>query len=471
MARYSLGAQTVATTGDLSGLSATPGTIVVVEELLDGFMFVAGSTLAQNGVTVLAGTGGVWQRLGWGAEEWRNQGAWFIDETNGADTNPGTALAPLASFDEFVRRVRGGRLKQLTEVTIIGNLSTGLEGTIETDRIPNGIEIKGQVVTIGTHSIAAATALAAATNTPPQITVAGLDWTAAGYVGKRIRLTTGAGAGATAWVMKDLGAGAARLTQWYRQSAGAFAFYGAEQAALAGDVIAVENLPVIAGPVDLMLRTNGPEFVTLANATVRDLEFTNERFALSSGTQQPVVVMVGLKLAPMRMFVSATCLSCAVRVISGAGVMPPSAGGNTGPQFQACGFIKDTGSTLPFYGGVLALFDSGCLSQGVTISLSSGAVGTVGGASGSGLGIFDVSGNCLMVTHTSSVDIRSPLWGDNNIGGYALNCNNWGKYDNVSRFTCVNAGGQLRIGGVVKLFAELPYWNPSGAASLVLRTT
>jgi hypothetical protein len=219
-----------------------PGQIVWVNTFKDYFRWDPASTLTSNNVTivnpVLNGVNpGRFIRMLIPAPEWMAQLNWFIDsfaniatvpvENSGAD-----AAHPISSDAERQRRMGPNPLWN-------GGIPDHTAGTAPYHiRYLNDLDPSDPVILAGTRPSfatiflhgslvdgqgqstlytvagdAVVTALNRATNQPWQIASAGLpvSWTASGLVGKRIRRTNGTAA--KGWVMKDLAAKTARISQ------------------------------------------------------------------------------------------------------------------------------------------------------------------------------------------------------------------------------------------------------------------
>ena len=147
--------------------------------------------------------------------------AWFISWLTGNDQNTGTTLAtPLKTFAELVRR--WGRDPVAPNFTVPTVTITVIDHNAA-DHI--GIQFYNRIFTSNTNVtiVAAASAILqsgsftavraknVATNTPFGVTdsaIPGGTWP----VGRRIKVLTGAAAGAWTWIVKDEGAQVARIT-------------------------------------------------------------------------------------------------------------------------------------------------------------------------------------------------------------------------------------------------------------------
>ncbi|MCP4249309.1 MAG: hypothetical protein GY778_19885, partial [bacterium] len=156
--------------------------------------------------------GGPWEVLGGGGNPtFLAQASWFVNRVTGSDSNTGeTSAQALASLTEYCSRIGFGRPTVPQTVTLETDLdeSDG-EITFNGDySVPNFLTVLGTRTVFGSGSITGAVAYDEVALTRGTITDAGLavSWTASGFVGKMLVLTAGPQAGATAWIVKDLGA-------------------------------------------------------------------------------------------------------------------------------------------------------------------------------------------------------------------------------------------------------------------------
>lgn len=152
-------------------------------------------------------------------------GTWFIDATNGSDTNAGTTAATaLKTNKELKRRIGSGYPLlagaastaispiQLITVYILSNMPAtdplSLHVTLPANTL---LAYVGATSTVSSGTFSAVTAQARATNQATEVTDALQTW--ASHIGKRIRNTTvGANLNQCAIVAKDLGSNVARLS-------------------------------------------------------------------------------------------------------------------------------------------------------------------------------------------------------------------------------------------------------------------
>jgi hypothetical protein len=174
-------------------------------------------------------TGGQWVRMNIPNPQWLAAPFWDVDPVNGQDENTGwgttqanARLAPLKTMAEMNRRLAGA-LNIAPTIEIEGNIPNADDGGIQNlrtktrDALPL---IVGRIDPVGgainppvfSGAITGYVTAVPATNTPFQMTIASLpvSWTASGLLGLMIQKDDGT---KTAWVLADLGAKTARISE------------------------------------------------------------------------------------------------------------------------------------------------------------------------------------------------------------------------------------------------------------------
>lgn len=96
------------------------GQMVWVESLKTWFRYDTAVTLVADGITVVddANNSGQFVRDGYNDKDWLSQAIWYVDGTNGDDTNDGlTAITAIQTWAELVRRL--GAVFYVRQVTTI----------------------------------------------------------------------------------------------------------------------------------------------------------------------------------------------------------------------------------------------------------------------------------------------------------------------------------------------------------------
>lgn len=259
------------------------GTELLPLDLGQSFVFDPTSTLAANGISILntpSSDGGAlpgrYLRQLSHVPRWTKQATWFVDPTNGLDTNDGaTAATALQTMRELTRRLQYVTFQTYT-VNLLGDIPSsdnfdlnpkydgeGSSGPAASLTVPFNILGQAAVETSGT--VVAATGSTPATNTQASLTA---SFALGTLVGRLVRVTTGALAGSQAWILADLGA-SVRLSNWFNPTTQAVPAVGVAPAP--GDTVQVVRLTEI----NLTLRFPGVPFRLVQN-------WTNVRFTPTS---------------------------------------------------------------------------------------------------------------------------------------------------------------------------------------------
>lgn len=266
---------------DFNTLDLDDGATASVASLQAIFTFDRTSTLAADDITIIqpAIGPGRWLRVLVGSIRWANQATWFIDPTNGNDENLGdTAGSPLRTLDELSRRL----IAQTITSSMLVTLASGNNGNLSLEvNIPSSaviITIQGTLSSTAPSAIDAVTASNPATNTRGLITDAATAFTDRTL----LRLTSGASAGARAWVTRVPAAGSANVTHWALVNPAATIDPTLVEP-VAGDEFVVDSrLSTVGG---LNIRVQGPgiilfrELVVASSGSVLQLKSGNNSFA------------------------------------------------------------------------------------------------------------------------------------------------------------------------------------------------
>jgi hypothetical protein len=150
------------------------------------------------------------EAVGAQSEAWLTQAEWYIDSDNGDDEGDGSAIRPLRTINEYLRRMGSRTVTVLQKVYLSGDFD---EGNYVFEAIyQRGCEFYGERTVIGTGTLTDVQAWSAAAETDGQVedTSIPTSWTASGYVGNMMVMTSGTNAGAVTWIGKDLGSKNAR---------------------------------------------------------------------------------------------------------------------------------------------------------------------------------------------------------------------------------------------------------------------
>lgn len=200
---------------DLATLALVPSEsgadLVWVDSLLCYFHRNRFSTVASDGITVIPAIGGGnWERIvSSTSTEFLHRREWYLSDA-GDDENAGTALQPLRTFEELTRRLSVGELQDSVDVVVLTEYwspyvipDTTPSLKVRTARRSTLTEfyafrLRGATTVVHSDVVAAYTPPDHATPESATLSAVGIvDWTV--FVDKRIRITSGAAAGAVMW--------------------------------------------------------------------------------------------------------------------------------------------------------------------------------------------------------------------------------------------------------------------------------
>ena len=218
------------------------GALVFVQSVKAFFQLDKASTATPDGITVVAaalGTGN-WHRKPsefLGDSPWLQQTSWFINAATGDDENAGSALAPLASFAELVRRLGPNpTITEMVSVYIAGDLDEVLDMEATFNGDGACIVIQGISITVLATDDVSVWQAPGVTGLEGQLTgTAIVDFST--YIGRRILIVDGTYAGYTTWIS------------------------GISQSAIGNEIARVGALSACTGTGD-----HGPDYQTSATA-------------------------------------------------------------------------------------------------------------------------------------------------------------------------------------------------------------
>lgn len=149
----------------------------------------------------------------------KTQATWYIDPVNGNDENVGdTSLRPVKTWNEVLKRRPDGRFSQATTFTFLNDLPSNdpFDLSLWSADPAYQVNFKGSPTTISTGTLTSFTARNPATRTPNQVTDTGrASWSLYISGGYMIKMTSGAASGFYAYIAKDLGSNAARVSTFF----------------------------------------------------------------------------------------------------------------------------------------------------------------------------------------------------------------------------------------------------------------
>lgn len=149
----------------------------------------------------------------------KTQATWFIDPVNGNDENLGdTSGAAIKTWSQVRERLPKGNVSQNTTFTILNDIPSSDPFDVS-DWCPDSryvLTFTGTPSIISSGTLTAFTARVASTNTPNQVTDTGrASWAAYVAGGYMIKMTSGNANGYCAYIAKNLGSNAARVSSFY----------------------------------------------------------------------------------------------------------------------------------------------------------------------------------------------------------------------------------------------------------------
>jgi hypothetical protein len=434
-------------------------TSAVADDTTD-FLSVA---VTANGVAA-----GRWRRLDWAHPSWREQTAWFVSTAGSNDNDGATALTPVKTDEEIVRRWGVGArptLEVAVTITYAQSPATITNFTYE-------LASTGSLTFIGTPTVSKAgtvlTAVQAQVRTAGAeaawaITAVGLDAT---DVGKLVFITSGANTGAYAAVLKDETGGKVRVSPFgtFNSTTGAFA----QVTPLVGDTVEIRDMAATTlsiGKIEGHTANNTPATVPASRT-----QFDSIKVAGTSGGQA-TLFGGGSGFYYVRAVAHDVCFS------------------GFGGQYNTVHFFR--GGSIGGASGVisrstLSLSQVGCLG---TVQARAGGTVTVGSdtyfqncacfanqggnVSSSGAAFFDRSSSdlaCVVAPEGSWQQSGAvPDWGTNNTG-HGVTVQSTGSYVYATKPTVnsgLGAGREAKVGGTDRLYSQVSYVEAANNAALV----
>lgn len=402
----------------------------------------------------------------------RNQGAqfvtaWAIDPVAGDDRNSGAPGFPLQSLLEWSNRLR---FADVTTADVVVTVAAGtltdvgpLDLHIGTGRL---VTIQGAVASTAARAITAVTATNAATNTRGTIADAG----AAFARGQRLRLVTGASAGALAYCEGGTVAATAVVGGWSLLAALSPPgnVLPTTVAPAPADTYVTDTLSTLfQGRIDLRVKGAG-------RLVFKDMVFTSDPASSFAAfqywrPQSDPNTAAGVMFQGCRFdancfggFFDATC-----RILQSIFLSSMTVGNQATVGIAHCVFQS---TVNVFGGGAFAQFQGRItLDGGRIVQTSGGFVETQSceveaGATATGGTCWEVGPGCFTYQHGAA----SRLWGPTS--GYAIAIRTYSaaayQYLNVPTLTG-STTTDARIAGTDKLWAALPFANTSNLSEVV----
>jgi len=422
MAQSNIAVNTIA---DLVAKSVTDlftGVRAYVKSLDTIFMLDLTSALTVDSITVLSTSGaGRWLRVPGPSLKWMSQFTWYIDPSAGDDENDGASSGTaVKTMSEVARRLaavtyQGSTFNVLNDVPATDAFDLNPQVVPVSGTNPGAgalsFTINGQLTTLASGAVVAAVGTTPATNTPATLQDAAIVWS--GYIGKLVKMTSGALSGYMATVIKDLGGNTARMSPWALQN---------------GTVAGVGVAPGVADTFDIVSPTEIGSLRHSCMGVRTRLFYNNLKFSSAARLSGEGVraFLAGCEMtipandylvfnANGYTFMTACSFNPSIAGVPGfdgrvrfvaSGILNTEViGMNTGRiEFQNC--VLQTGSIR---------VGRGFPGMGGDTSPNVGNLGLFAGDIG--LGILDSAGPALHVTRHGVASLDAPVWGSGNLVG------------------------------------------------------
>ncbi|HKY36508.1 MAG TPA: hypothetical protein VJN18_11250 [Polyangiaceae bacterium] len=468
-----------------------------IVSLLDDADLIKTSTLTVDNITVwatLSGTGR-WVRRNQPSLAWQLQADWGINPATGNDENVGTAASPLASPEELQRRLtQWGSVPNGTVIQVLSdlNIDRPLRLQLTLPPPPNGASatrlcIKGTSTVLASGTLTGYTPLSRAGLGARNAITSAVDFTS--HVNRKIRLTSGPGAGYYAFIQVGA-AGSASITPWAQaftsdtlQPPGAAVLQPAGIGA--GDAFEIVELASIGAAPQISLRGGGGANGTNNQTSgvqikdVRDVQVFASAAAIPTGyieAQSPGIGIWELGCDLGHVSVNVGLQRVQGCIVGGGVMMGVSVVGNSA-RFTGGGTRVDGSAGLAISGGGTVGFDG---DFAFTIPLIIGGGSTImscfQAACRLGNVAFFVTGDALQINDNGFVQARNGEYGGHAVYGtattYGIRANSHAGMTYVSTKPTINTGlgvgRETIIGGVDTLYAAVPSVNPLNLAMIVV---
>lgn len=420
------------------------------------------STAAADGVNVVAPTTGPgrWFLLASsGSAQYLQQPTWFINANTGNDSNDGaTSLTALASWAELARRWGPSPiLRQTTDVFIESSLTEilSVQGGVVSLTGTSLLRIHGGVsAQLASGTFSGVTPLNVAAQQRLVLSDTGLG----SQVKQRIRVTTGAAAGAIAWGAEQLGADDLACSPAGIFDTSAVPLPGSATLATpaGGDDYVVESLFQVDG-IDLSVsradESDGATFALL----VEDLAITGDTILQLDSAMGPggvLPVAVGCQLGDGAFALTGEAYFCCLCFVD---------------VFNVVGTGRATSDACLFFSSftVFVVIGGGLFLRGQTLFESTVLIvaldGILGGLTTSPGAVFNSPNDGLRLLRGSKAVLNGVLWGTGNGDvGIEVEPAALYAYPAAQKPTVTGTTGDTRVGGVVRAYGLIPIFNPTG---------
>lgn len=362
-------------------------------------------------------------------ERSKRQAAWYIDPEYGSDSNSGTSVSDaLKTWEEVIRRLPQGKLNQDTAFTFLNDLPTTdpfhLSGW-DVDR-RYSLTFNGTRRTLFSGSLSAATARNSGTNTATQVTDTSVSsWTPYISGGNMLVFTSGSVSGMTAFIAKNLGGNAARISTPFSTSS------------------FTESAPAQNNTYNLVKLTSIPRWSIGAVSLGRTVNFNDIDFYTTTPAPH-FISSSAINFKDCRFYATpfiagfVRYYNCCFQILQGYG----------GFSLVWAGLVYQSGglaqNEIEF--GQQVQISNGTLFQNCQLSVFNGGYARIYDAA-----VFDYSGDAVDL-HAFGLIRAEALWGSGNTG-YGINIRGSGKL-------AVNGTNAITgSNGAIRLFDTTYSWN------------
>jgi hypothetical protein len=423
--------------------------------------------------TVIGAGAGRFFRVPVPSATWMVQNTWYVDPANVAanDENSGaTALLPLKTGVELERRLVGNLpVSQATTIWIQSSFPDTDRLFLTLRRTRTGtLTIRGLATTLFASNVAGFTSVANLNRATPTMgnvidTNLANTWAALGFVGLRVRTTSGSNPGARAWIIKDengVSAKQARTSRWHTYAIQVPMLSAPTLVNVAaGDQYVVETLPKIGSfNVSFDLVDDFTVNVNSSGLLISDLDLYNAGAAASTYTRcketQPILY---------------SCQHVRTSFLSETGLLIGchSTGGFASPRQTIILYACYLSAAASPQSGSAAWFDYDTVAQGVALSDARvGGVVRIGAAAA-----FDSSSDgliieCDTVCRIDLTSVVTLLYGNNNTA-YGMRVAGQAYY--TVKPTITGLTNDTIVGGTAKAYAAIPYVEATNLGALVAK--
>ncbi len=431
------------------------------------------SAAAADGFNVVAPSSGVGRwilvSIG-GSQPFITQSTWYVDSVSGDDDNDGaTALTAIKTLAELTRRTEGRVL-----LPSISLFAVHLSGTFPTEPLSLNFSVGAYCwvqITADTQVDYAGT-ISGFTTYSAGVTAALLDDAgaafAAGDVGKRLRLTSGASLGAVTFILKQISGTQVRVGDFYHYNAASGYGVPALTATPAnGTTFVVEDLLCQVAGCDVVidgghaaLLIDGVEFVKPPSPITR----TTLRCWANALTVASKLFGCRMNTTGSNMNLNnsvATVVSCLWRG-NGAPIIQDGSVQAYGMLLMAPLSVVGNGSLT-----VISLYQQGGGDSVVA------TIGRNGFMSVSGnWAVYDATGDANLVVDDNAAVVSTSAtayWGIGAATSYGIRCRGMGRFSYTTKPTVSGSINDTIIGGTATAWGAVPFINPANNCAITLR--